>query len=217
MGSIMSDEKTSAVEVKKSAAAAGASKKGGIAKSVAKNVPYAEMITKAIMEQKERRGSSLTAIKKYVCAKYPVDVQKAGGLVLRALRKMEKDGRVIAGAKDGQKGSGCYKIAPEEKERLRKEQNKAVKKLVTAAKSKKPAKKVVGKKSGKVKVAKKSGKVKVAKKSGKVKVVKKSGKVKVVRKSGKVKVAKKTVAAGSKKSPVPAGSKKASTKKSVAK
>merc|ERR1712098_565823 len=110
-----------------------------------------------------------------------VDVQKAPRLVLRALRKMEKDGRVIAGAKDGQKGSGCYKIAPEEKERLRKEQNKAVKKLVTAAKSKKPAKKVVGKKSGKVKVA---------------------------RKSGKVKVAKKTVAAGSKKSPVPAGSKK---------
>merc|ERR1712098_779376 len=74
-----------------------------------------------------------------------VDVQKAPRLVLRALRKMEKDGRVIAGAKDGQKGSGCYKIAPEEKERLRKEQNKAVKKLATAAKSKKPSEKVVGK------------------------------------------------------------------------
>merc|ERR1712098_954553 len=119
-----------------------------------------------------------------------VDVQKAPRLVLRALRKMEKDGRVIAGAKDGQKGSGCYKIAPEEKERLRKEQNKPVKKLATAAKSKKPSEKVVGKKSGKVKVAKKSGKVKVAKKSGKVKVAKKS---------------------------VAAGSKKASTKKPVAK
>merc|ERR1712098_787007 len=127
-----------------------------------------------------------------------VDVQKAPRLVLRALRKMEKDGRVIAGAKDGQKGSGCYKIAPEEKERLRKEQNKAVKKLVTAAKSKKPAK-VVGKKSGKGKVAKKSGrKVK--------KVAKKSGKVKVAKKSGKVKVTKESVATGSKKKSVAAGS-----------
>merc|ERR1712058_155430 len=177
----MTFKKTSVVAVKKSAAA-GVPRKGSAAKS---KVTYAEMITKAILEQKERRGSSLTAIKKYVLGKYPVDVQKAPRLVLRALRKLEKDGRVIAGAKDGQKGSGCYKIAPEEKERLRKEQNKAVKKLATAAKSKKPSEKVVGKKSGKVKVAKKSGKVKV------------------VRKSGKVKVAKKTVAAGSKKSPVP--------------
>merc|ERR1712059_92701 len=105
----------------------GKKSKPGATKKTKAKVPaahpsYAEMVTKAISEQKEKKGSSLMAIKKFVCSKYPVDVQKAPGVVLRTVRKMEKDGRLIAGAKDGKKGAGCFKIAPEEKLRLKKEE-----------------------------------------------------------------------------------------------
>merc|ERR1712055_1048787 len=83
---------------------------------------YREMVVDAIVTQKERLGSSLSAIKNHLSSKYKIDVnQKAGVLV--------------PGAPAGRKGSGCFKLSAEEKERRTVAQRAATKKLKAQQKS----------------------------------------------------------------------------------
>ena len=62
------------------------------------------MINKAIMELKEKRGSSRQAIMKHMSSNSKV-VPKT------FLKKMIEEGVTIPGAKAGQSGSGCFKMA----------------------------------------------------------------------------------------------------------
>ena len=108
-----------------------------------------EMVVDAIVTQKERLGSSLSAIKNHLSNKYKIDVnQKAGALnrlfyidlvynhlyiiqslIHRMLKKMREEGVLVPGAPAGRKGSGCFKLSAEEKERRIVAQRTAAKKL----------------------------------------------------------------------------------------
>ena len=77
------------------------------------------LVTAAIQELKERKGSSAAAIKKFVAQKSGRELTAAfNSTVNKNLAKMMKAGQLISGAPAGRKGAGCFKLAPEEKQRL---------------------------------------------------------------------------------------------------
>merc|ERR1711971_1450361 len=90
---------------------------------------FKDMVMDAITTQKERSGSSLSAIKNHVSSKYKVDVAKKAGILNRALKKMCDEGVLVAGAPPGRKGAGCFKVSQEEKSRLADAAKAAAKKL----------------------------------------------------------------------------------------
>merc|ERR1712216_828821 len=90
---------------------------------------FKDMVMDAITTQKERSGSSLSAIKNHVGSKYKVDVAKKAGILNRALKKMCDEGVLVAGAPPGRKGAGCFKVSQEEKSRLADAAKAAAKKL----------------------------------------------------------------------------------------
>ena len=145
-------------------------------------MPVAGMVIAAISGLKERKGSSLAGIKKYIGANYPVDVQKISPHIRRALKKAVTDGQLIQ--KTGTGASGRFRVA------------KTAKKAKKTPKKKTPKKKAS--KSPKKKARKSPKKAKKSPKKSKAKKAKKSpGKTKKPAKKAK-KPAKK---AGSKKSP----------------
>merc|ERR1712168_714051 len=79
---------------------------------------YRDMVIDAITTQKERAGSSLSAIKNHLSSKYKVDVAQKAGALNRVLKKMREEGVLVAGAQPGRKGAGCFKISSEEKGRI---------------------------------------------------------------------------------------------------
>merc|ERR1712090_90069 len=97
-------------------------------KSSSGNPSYKDMVIEAITEQKERSGSSLDSIKKFLGSKYRIDVAKQAGLLNRTL-KMRDDGVLVPGAQPGRKGSGSFKVSAEEKARIGNAAKAAVKKV----------------------------------------------------------------------------------------
>merc|ERR1711990_893337 len=99
-------------------------------------------------EQKEKNGSSLDSIKKFLGSKYQVDATNAkqAGLLNRALKKMRGEGVLVPGAQPGRKGSGCFKLSAEEKARIADEAKSAAKKLKGVGKVSNKASKKVAKK-----------------------------------------------------------------------
>merc|ERR1711997_946098 len=90
----------------------------------------ADMVVAAIKALKERSGSSLPAIKKYIAANYKVDVVKLAPFIRKALKKGVESKKLI-------KVKASYKLAKEEKK------PKAKKPKAKKPKAKKPkAKKV---------------------------------------------------------------------------
>lgn len=112
----------------------------------------ASMVNAAIKNLKERKGSSLAAIKKYIAANYKVDVNKLAPFIRRYLKKAVADGKLTQTKGSG--ASGSFKIgkATEEKKekKVKKTPKKAVKKPA-AKKSPKKAKKPAAKKEKKAK------------------------------------------------------------------
>merc|ERR1712147_241794 len=101
------------VKAKKTVAAASKGKKKPAitAKSKTDKPTYAAMVTKAILELKEKKGSSRQSIMKYLQGNYKVDAASATLLMNKALKKMTTDGRLVAGAQAGRTGAGCYKVS----------------------------------------------------------------------------------------------------------
>merc|ERR1719394_2047300 len=93
------------------------------------------MVVDAIVTQKERLGSSLSAIKNHLSSKYKIDVNQKAGALNRALKKMCEGGVLVPGATAGRKGSGRFKLSAEEKERMTVAQRAAAKKLKAQQKS----------------------------------------------------------------------------------
>merc|ERR1712114_12743 len=120
---------------------------------------YKDMVMDAIITQKERSGSSLSAIKNHLGSKYKVDVDKKAGVLNSVLKKMREEGVLVAGAQPGRKGAGCFKVSAEEKSRMAQAAKAAAKKLkaqqkqglgkVASKAPKKVAKAGAGKKVGK--------------------------------------------------------------------
>merc|ERR1711934_107101 len=123
-------------------------KKSSAGKSVSGNPSYRDMVIEAISVQKEKSGSSLDGIKKFLGSKYNVDISNKAGLLNRTLKKMSEEGVLVPGAQPGRKGSGCFKLSAEEKARMADAARSAAKKLKEAGKVTNKASKKVGKKVG---------------------------------------------------------------------
>merc|ERR1712150_199675 len=102
-------------------------------KAPAAHPPTATMVVAAIKALKERGGSSLPAIKKYIAANYKVDVVKLSPFIRKALKKgVEKKTLVQVKA--------SYKLGKEEKvKKAKKAKKPKAKKVKTPKKAKKPA------------------------------------------------------------------------------
>merc|ERR1719186_420498 len=139
------------------------------------------MITQAITEMKQKKGSSRVAILKHI-AGVTNSVPNAV-LVKKTVKKMVEEGILVPGAQAGKSGSGSYKVSPGEKLRLKQAEKAAAKKVIQKEKRvtaiKTTAKKGVKKVAKKASAAKKSSGSKrvAAKNTSKVMVTAKSKKV----------------------------------------
>merc|ERR1711942_467660 len=152
---------------------------------------YTSMITEAIQDLKQKKGSSRQAIIKHITG--TSNIVPNALVITKTIKKMIEDGKLVPAAQAGHSGAGSFKISPQEKLRIRQAEKAAAKKEMkkavgtkSAVGTKKVAKKAVGVKKVK-KVAKKSSKQSAQKGKG-MKLMKK-----VVPKKVSVK-AKKTVA-----------------------
>merc|ERR1712045_1097124 len=125
--------------------------------------PTSAIIAAAIKALKERNGSSLAAIKKYIAATYKVDVVKLAPFIRKALKKGVEAKKLI-------KVKASYKLAKEEKKpkakKVKKSTKKAAKKpAAKKAKTPKKAAKPATKKTPKKPAAKKPAAKKTPKKA----------------------------------------------------
>merc|ERR1711942_588615 len=153
---------------------------------------YASMITVAIQEMKQKKGSSRQAIIKQISG--TSNTVPNALLITKTIKKMIEDGKLVPAAQAGHSGAGSFKISPQEKLRIIQLEKAAAKKIkqTVGTKPAKGSKKAVGAKNVK-KVAKKSSKQSAQKGKG-MKLMKKMPKNKV---SASAK-AKKTLAASKK-------------------
>lgn len=70
--------------------------------------PTAEMVTSAIKELKDRKGSSVLAIKKYIVSTYKVDGEKFAPFIKRYLKAAVTSGAVVQ--TKGKGASGSFKL-----------------------------------------------------------------------------------------------------------
>jgi len=148
--------------------------------------PTSSMVVAAIKALKERGGSSLPAIKKYIAANYKVDVVKLSPFIRKALKKgVEKKTlvQVKASYKLG-KVEKPKKPKKPKKKKAKKPKAKKVKKVKTPKKAKKPAAK-------KAKSPKKAAKPKAKKPAAKKPAAKKPAAKKPAKKPAAKKPAKK--------------------------
>ena len=79
-------------------------KKAAKPKKAADHPPTASMVKAAIKALKERNGSSLPAIKKYIAANYKYDVVKNARFINKALKSMSEKGTLT-------KVKGSFKLS----------------------------------------------------------------------------------------------------------
>lgn len=175
---------------KKAKKAAGGPKKP---KSKPTHPPTSSMVNAAIKALKERGGSSLPAIKKYLAANYKVDVEKLAPFIKKYLKSAVASGKLIQPKGTG--ASGSFKLPAKEKSTKK----PAAKKPKAAAKPKKAGEKKAAKPKKIASPKKKAvGAAKAAKKSGSVKAKaskeKKPKAAKVAKKAPKPKTAAKKAA-----------------------
>ncbi|CAG9574385.1 unnamed protein product [Danaus chrysippus] len=99
---------TPAKKPKASAAAAAAAAGSKKPKAKPTHPKTAEMVNNAIKELKERSGSSLQAIKKYIAAQYKVDTEKLAPFIRKYLKSAVESGALIQ--TKGKGASGSFKL-----------------------------------------------------------------------------------------------------------
>lgn len=120
-------------------------------KSKPTHPPVKELVVAALKALKERKGSSLLAIKKFIKFNSKLDTDKLSPFIKRFLKKAVADGTLVQ--TKGKGASGSFKLPVEKAEKKAKSPKKSVKKLV----AKKPKKTLVKKaKSATTKSAKKT-------------------------------------------------------------
>lgn len=105
-------------------------------KTTPQHPKVAEMVNTAISTLKERKGSSLQAIKKYIASEYKVDVQKISPFINKYLKNSVESGILIQ--TKGKGASGSFKMASQTKETAK--PKSAAPKAKKAAKPKIPKK-----------------------------------------------------------------------------
>jgi histone H1/5 len=105
-------------------------------KKVSTHPPVAEMVVAAVTQLKERGGSSLQAIKKYLAANYKVEPEKLAQFIKKFIKAAVINGTFVQ--VKGKGASGSFKLA-----KTAGDKKKSVKKATTAkpkaTKAKKPA------------------------------------------------------------------------------
>lgn len=196
-------ETTAVTPVKTPKKKATTPKAKGTKKAPASHPPTAQMVNNAIKNLKERGGSSLQAIKKYITSTYKVDAEKLAPFIKKYLKGAVDSGKLIR--TKGKGASGSFKLASSDtktEKKVKKPKAAAAKKPKTAkAKKPKVEKSATSATPKKPKATKpKASKPKPAKKS-----------------PSKVKKAAKSPAAKKPKTPKPKKSPKKVTKKPAAK
>jgi len=132
-------------------------------KVAAAHPPYGEMVIAAVTALKDKKGSSLSAIKKYIVANNKVEEKSVATYASKAAKKAVASGAL----KRGNGPNGTFKLA---------EKPKAVKKAKSpaATKPKKAVKKPAAKKAAKKPATKKPAAKKAAKPAAKKPAAKKS-------------------------------------------
>merc|ERR1712080_532155 len=123
----------------------GSSKKVSKPKKPAEHPKCSVMVTSAIVALKDRKGSSLAAIKKYVGANYKVDPVKIAPFIKSALKKGVVAGTVVQVKGKGAAGSFMIGKVEKPKKKVLKKKVKKPKKPKTPKKPKKAAVKKVKK------------------------------------------------------------------------
>merc|ERR1712088_304383 len=132
----------------------------------AEHPPSAVMVLAAVKALKDKKGSSLPAIKKYIAANYKVDVVKVSPFIRKAIKKLVEGKKIV-------KVKASFKAVKEEKpkkvKKAKKPKAKKTAKKTAKAKTPKKAKKTAAKKpkTAKKAAAKKPAKKPAAKKSPK--------------------------------------------------
>lgn len=131
-------------------------------KAPAAHPPVQQMVDSAISSLKERRGSSLAAIKKYVAANFKVDIVRLAPFIRKYLKKAVVDGKLVQVKGTG--ASGSFKLSQAAKKEPKKKSPKKPK--AKKEKAKKPkAKKTPTKKPKAKKTPTKKPKTKTTTKS----------------------------------------------------
>lgn len=154
---------------KKGASASGAKKP----KAKPTHPPTSQMVDAAIKTLKERGGSSLLAIKKYLAANYKVDADKLAPFIKKHLKSSVESGKYIQ--TKGKGASGSFKLSPSAAKP--KKESKPKPKVKKPKSAEKKVKKVSGEKKKKAATKKVSAEKKKSEKST-AKAAKKSGSVK---------------------------------------
>merc|ERR1712013_19458 len=121
---------------------------------------YASMITEAIQEMKQKKGSSRQVIIKQIAG--TSNTTPNALLITKTIKKMVEEGKLIPAAQAGHSGAGSFKLSPQEKLRIKQGEKAAAKKEMKKAagtKSANGAKKVASKAVGAKKVKKSAKKV----------------------------------------------------------
>lgn len=152
--------------------------------------PTAEMVYNAIRILKERSGSSLQAIKKYVSSTYKIDAEKLAPFIKKYLRNAVASGQLVQ--TKGKGASGSFKLANREPAQKKKKElkpkvpkAKSVKSTASEKKTKSAAKATDAKKKPAVAKAKSSVKKVAASAEKKKPAGVKSAKAKLVAKATK--------------------------------
>ncbi|XP_033223081.1 histone H1-like [Belonocnema kinseyi] len=120
----------------------------------------ADMVNAAIKELKERNGSSLQAIKKYIAVTYKVDTDKLAPFIRKYLKSAVASGKLVQ--RKGKGASGSFKLAVKDSKpkAVKSAASKVAKKSASLKKAAPKAKKTVGEKKKSPKVAAKPPKAK---------------------------------------------------------
>ncbi|XP_011163196.1 histone H1A, sperm [Solenopsis invicta] len=78
-------------------------------KKVSSHPPTAEMVTAAIRDLKDRKGSSFQAIKKYIASTYKIDGEKVAPFIKRYLKTAVSAGAVVQ--TKGKGATGSFKLS----------------------------------------------------------------------------------------------------------
>ena len=116
--------------------------------------PVAQMVNSAIRNLKDRKGSSLAAIKKYISANYKADASKLAPFIRRYLKKAVETGKLSQVKGTGASGSFRLNKAEKVEKKVKKPAAKKAKKVKTPKKAAKPKKAKTPKKAAKPKKAK---------------------------------------------------------------
>ena len=135
-------------------------KKASKPKAKPTHPPTSVMVVAAVKALKERNGSSLPAIKKYIAANYKVDVAKLAPFIKKALKSLTEKGKLVQ--TKGKGASGSFKLAAAAKAEKPKAKKPKTPKKKAAAKKPAGEKK---KSSPKKKAAAKPKKAKTPKKA----------------------------------------------------